>query len=655
MLIKIGKYIALTLAVIMAVSCADDNVGDMAPSQAKMYHAGFTVTVASDSGRASRAPSEGEYEPGSADENFIDIDGEDFKVLIFDEENTYIATLENIIITPENLGTLKRYHVSGTVLAAAIDAVDRTFKVVMLANWGQENYPAPVAGQTKLGEIAASDCSVFQFDYDTDQDIVRKPIPMFGVTNLLKDLKFFDGFNTDLGNLHMLRAYAKIRIKIVEEDYKAENVKLTLGNPSGFRAPKGVTLQDQYVQGSYAKDYYRVPTVPSASTTVRRQDIPFKKGSDGFWTLYVPEFQNLNSSGQALSEGDRARIKIEFANAAPAYIDFKYYNQPPSYAGDDVKLGDHFDLLRNTVYEFTVSKGAVFVDVQPYSLVELKPDFGLERDPDGNIVVRDENGDIVKIIELSGQELHLEDFKMYDLEGTGVYDENDNVQLVYLDDGRLMVFNYQTGKFLTDQAADATAVEINVPVMIRWELYSYESMVGAKNLVRTMFLMEEFEIYRYDWALGEFWPVNLHNVYDDGSTVIQRHTYASKEAFDRGDNPLSTSIDFRCTDTKYSPSYGYSDKIVRYYNHGDLIRQTRINKEYEQGVNDYNDDAYEIDHYEMDDEGNYLTDEHGRRIPVYKTDENGNLIPIMVNNYYFEELDLNATLFDNEIFTDWPY
>ncbi|MCM1522072.1 MAG: hypothetical protein NC039_05400 [Muribaculaceae bacterium] len=651
----IHMIVALTALLIAACSEKETDVPG-GTSTEPYYRAGFTIVLADNEGSSrslqSRAPATGEYEPGTADENYIDINGGDFLVLVFDKDDNYIATLEDIELVPEDYGTLKRYRVSGKILAAPLDAVQKTFKVMMLANW-QGNYPTPEAGTTKLADIAEG--SSFLFDYEADQDIVSKPIPMFGVTNVLSGLTFFEGFNTDLGQLQMLRAYAKIRLRLVESDFKAESVTLTLGNPSGFRAPMGVSRQDQYVHGSYDKDYYRIPTVPPASSTVFKKQIPFKQGSDGVWTLYLPEFQNLRD-GQPLSEGDRARIRIQFQGGEPdGYVDFKYYNEPPSYAGADVKQGDHFDILRNTVYDFTVSKGAVIVDVQPYSLVELRPDFGLERDDDGNIIVRDENGDILKIIDVTGNELHFSEFDMYDLSGTGVYDENDNVQMVYLDDGRMMVFNYQTGTFKKDQDPKGETEEKTKPTLIRWEIYSYESMEKAKNLVRTMFLMEEYEEYRYDWSDGKFWPVNLHNVYDDGATVIQRHTYASKADYDAGKKPLTTSIDFRCTNPTYPSSYRYGDKIVRYYNRGEMIRQTRITKKYEQGTNDYNDDAYEVDYYEMDDEGNYLLDDQGRRKPVYKTDENGNFIPVMVNKYYFEDLDLNAELNDNEKFNDWPY
>ncbi|MCM1163406.1 MAG: hypothetical protein NC339_04075 [Muribaculaceae bacterium] len=643
-MLNTGKYISLLMALIMAVACQDDDLGGGGQmGEAEVYHAGFTVTVASDGSRsASRAPSEGEYEAGTANENFIDIDGGDFQVLIFDKDDRYIATLENIEIKPEDYGTLKQYHVSGTVLAAPLDAVSRTFKVVMLANW-QHQYITPVAGETRLSELAEQ--STFSFDYDADQDIVKKPIPMFGVTNVLSGLQFFEGFNTDLGRLHMLRAYAKIRVRVAEGDFSARSVSLTLGNPSGFRAPKGVSRQDQYVHGSYAKDYYRTPTVPSAATTVLTRNIPFKKGSDNVWTLYLPEFQNLKD-GSPLSEGERARIKIEFEGGEDdGYIDFKYYNDPPSYAGTDVKRGDHFDILRNTVYDFSVSKGAVIVDVQPFSQVELNPLFGLERDENGNIIVRDDNGDIIKIIEITGKELYFSDFDMYNLSGTGVFDEVGNVQMAYLDDGRMMVFTYASGTFKKDALSYADPSKEPVeqkkdPYMIRWEIYSYEALEKEQNLVRKMFLMEEFEEYRYDWADGKFWPVNLHNVYDDGATVIQRYRYASKADYDSGKDPQSISIDYYCTEDDKAKTYRYGNKIVTYYKAGVPFRKTEIVKKYEQGIDDYNDEAYVIDYYEMDEDGNYLEDEQGRRIPVYKRDENGDLIPIMVYKYYYTELDV---------------
>lgn len=61
-----------------------------------------------------------------------------------------------------------------------------------------------------------------------------------------------------------------------------------------------------------------------------------------------------------------------------------------------------YRLPRNTHVVVIITVGAtsmdVIVDVQPYAQVVLNPDFGLTRDEEGNILVRDKNGKLIKII-----------------------------------------------------------------------------------------------------------------------------------------------------------------------------------------------------------------------------------------------------------------
>lgn len=69
--------------------------------------------------------------------------------------------------------------------------------------------------------------------------------------------------------------------------------------------------------------------------------------------------------------------------------------------------GDYFDVLRNTIYDYTLTKSGVQepaevtieVDVQPYAELWLTPDFGLMRDEDGDLMVEleyDNDGNVIR-------------------------------------------------------------------------------------------------------------------------------------------------------------------------------------------------------------------------------------------------------------------
>ena len=163
---------------------------------------------------------------------------------------------------------------------------------------------------------------------------------MFGVSNLISGQEFDPGWETDLGTLHMLRAYAKVRVRAHGDGLPITSVSLTRGNSRGYRAPLGVSRQDDYVHGSYARDYYRKPSVPADSEQLT--DIPFiHSDNDDLWTLYLPEFANLGLDADGrpdprapLADDSRARIRVTFdGHVGYEYVDFKYYSAPPAYAG----------------------------------------------------------------------------------------------------------------------------------------------------------------------------------------------------------------------------------------------------------------------------------------------------------------------------------
>ena len=405
---KPSFLLTIFAALLLSVSCSSEADVDTSLSSGnemvkRVYKAGFTIMLDGDnslSRLASRAPGEG-YEAGSMPENYINLSDIDFRVFLFDKNDEYVTSLNDIAIQVVDVtGNMKRYQVNGSVTKESVDKIDGQLKVMMLANW-HHSYPQPVVGMP-LSKIATSAQAIFEFDYNGDQNVgFDRPIPMFGVSDLITGLEFSPGWNTDLGTLHMLRAYAKVRVRAAAESLPITSVQLTRGNRLGYCAPIGVSCQSDYVHGRYDRDYWRIPSIPADATV--KTDIDFVNIS-GEWTLYVPEFVNLDTDASGnpdprnpLEASQRARIKVTFdGHTRPEYVDFMYYDTPPSYAGGDAKVGDYFDLLRNTVYDFTLckligdAKLEVEVDIQPYAEQVLKPDFGLMRDEQGDLMIKPE-------------------------------------------------------------------------------------------------------------------------------------------------------------------------------------------------------------------------------------------------------------------------
>ena len=210
---KPSFLLTIFAALLLSVSCSSEADVDTSLSSGnemvkRVYKAGFTIMLDGDnslSRLASRAPGEG-YEAGSMPENYINLSDIDFRVFLFDKNDEYVTSLNDIAIQVVDVtGNMKRYQVNGSVTKESVDKIDGQLKVMMLANW-HHSYPQPVVGMP-LSKIATSAQAIFEFDYKGDQNVgFDRPIPMFGVSDLITGLEFSPGWNTDLGTLHMLRA-----------------------------------------------------------------------------------------------------------------------------------------------------------------------------------------------------------------------------------------------------------------------------------------------------------------------------------------------------------------------------------------------------------------------------------------------------------------
>lgn len=408
---NISKYLKNLVCLMPALllclslqSCGDDGdvPGPGGGDAPQGYPAGFYITTGSLS--ASRAPSPGEYEAGSPIENLIDIDRGDFKVLLFDGGDIYLGALSSTEVhIISNDGSNKTYRVDGLIPPAIIDRAS-SLKVMVLANW-RGNYPVLQQGVSKVSDVATASARAFNFSNgdDSGDDHIAlgaslassRLIPMFGITNLMSGLTFTPRWCTELGTIHLLRAFSKIRVRAGHESLAITSVKLTNANTSLYQAPVGALRQDDYMGNAYDKDYYPLPSVPTGA--VRRQSVPLYQDENGDWIIYVPEYANLRggNASSPLAAADRCRLEVMFeSNTQPQYVDFKYYNDPPEYAGS-ARKGDHFDLLRNNIYDFTLSRldgettPEVEVDVIPYGEIRVNPEFGLERDEETGWIIID--------------------------------------------------------------------------------------------------------------------------------------------------------------------------------------------------------------------------------------------------------------------------
>lgn len=397
---RLTYYLLTAFAALLLCACSagDDFEGQFTPSDGS----GFCLRLYLDASGApaSRAPEGDDYQAGVDYENFIDIDGGDFRVALFATDDSWLATVHpsDITLGPVTAGAVdsKRYSLEIKLDISVAERINDAegLKVVVLANW-RHNYPGIGAGMTldrlfeKAEEIAYTSLPVGTLT-------AENKIPMFGVTqftgvHLLPDVASL------LGSIHLLRALAKVEIRDAEfTKFPITSARLTRHTTGAAPMPRGVTHQDHYVKGNYAGDYVKYPSFPAAWGSEPRisdtpVDLEFVPESDA-WVVYIPEFDNTSASAVP------ARLELNFEGLENSdFIDFKYYSDAPAGSED----GDPFDVLRNNIYRFTVTKGAhgdlsAVVDILPYNSIELNPDFGLERDPiNGWLCFRNEVGYLI--------------------------------------------------------------------------------------------------------------------------------------------------------------------------------------------------------------------------------------------------------------------
>lgn len=375
------RAVIATVMVAGGVSCSSDSSSlFVEPSETDgsfslvMYVTTDDIQLAGAHSSSRAADTDGLYQPGTGYENYIDLLGNDYRILLFDASNNFVmqpskinlVPLEGNISQPFSKTYRLEINLNGDEYeqyAAAFSASD--LKVVMAANW--RAYPESF---TDIDGLAAAVESTLDYmpvtpslDYDTR-------IPMWGV--LSHSYACPEGVNrVDVGTLHLLRALAKVEISRAPHAPEIKSVTLRNYNIRVMCAPEGVYAPSDYIHHSWSLDYTKTPSIPVAS---EKHDKPLKLqvAENGNYIVYMPEYRNI---GRAVSQCTRLEVEFE-GFADKSMLEFKDYSS-----------GNAMNVMRNTWYKFVVSLGAVSLNVQPYASVSVSPEFGLWRDAAGDLMV----------------------------------------------------------------------------------------------------------------------------------------------------------------------------------------------------------------------------------------------------------------------------
>lgn len=260
------------LAAFVAASCVNDNEPDCPPiGQARQYVLNLRVVTSKAATRMTRAAGH-DTDPATQPEDYIDIEGQDFLVLVFDGYGRLIQRFEPSS-TVIRQGQGATYELSGVLGETSANEI----QVAVIANCKSMNasgaYDQFVLGNTFLSEMY-SNGTKWNFtlphpDGGWQPSIEDKQtIPMYGCSdvkslspeNATQSADDENRYDLNLGEIKMLRAVAKIEIVdcLSEGVEIAPNVTLSAYNTQGRLIPDATKNPDWNVEGTQVTS----PTLP---------------------------------------------------------------------------------------------------------------------------------------------------------------------------------------------------------------------------------------------------------------------------------------------------------------------------------------------------------------------------------------------------------
>lgn len=336
MKIRYIPYLTIVLAALLLSAChsiMDDEVCVDQPSDTTTpVQIGFTLTTGDVSSRAITE----EEEAGTGRENYIDIANNNFRILLFKTDNTYLTALKvNRITQTGNDGTT--YYVEGELDKAYTD-----FKLVVLANWGT-TYADNWTSETTIADVCKATYS-YSSSFNIDNDL----IPMYGVQTY-NNVELRANLLTELPtDIDLLRAMAKIEVTCSAEDITLTGATLHHYNTSGHCAPEKV-YSDTADDWGWSDNDVCNHTVHIPADVSSADNLSFTPTDEGY-IVYVPEFGNTGVETKSFIS-----VSLEHADGTEVNLDnTNIYFSEYTDEGTLVENTD-FDIVRNHWYKYDIT------------------------------------------------------------------------------------------------------------------------------------------------------------------------------------------------------------------------------------------------------------------------------------------------------------
>lgn len=358
----------LLVAALTSVSCVFDREACTDSSSLDKVQVKFTIAM--DNGNTTRSTwesiSDDNKQTGNYYENTIEVGK--LQVLVYNNSTQkYIGKVSNTSYIRQEGTNNNTYDVLGDLPIDKSELKDgKTLDcmMVVLANYDSEVAPTTGDAITALQSTYTYDHTNLQNTYTGTTTDTKKYIPMWGVKHVSVSLT--PGTNTDIGEIYMLRAMAKVVLTLDDAfaaSYSIVSAKLTDSNTSGYVVPTTEgTFYSSTISAANAgtekldADKSFNPLAKTESTLVPVnfwQD--YSWGTDGkigdavdnTYIVIVPEYKQgstpatikvtLRPAGEKTSDKDK-EYEIELK---------KYENGSAS--------GDALNLVRNSIYKYNIT------------------------------------------------------------------------------------------------------------------------------------------------------------------------------------------------------------------------------------------------------------------------------------------------------------
>lgn len=368
------------------------------------YHLTLSVISSSTMGTRAGGHTDDTQEKGSAAENYIDFDGNDFRIILFDNSGNYLLELDAMdkwrmfpTLSSSSSNSYAYYQMEceiefpESVTKESIENIKKNgLQIMVLANWKSTNgfgaydnlFSNGSGGHQSLASIW-KEGTKYNFNYTTDsgQDaqgnhlekswmpnhtaVTKKLIPMFGYAKAAKFNVRNNGEHIASVSIQMQRAMAKIEVLdnlVNQESLSVEDVTMTAFNNFGRYIPD-VEANPNWNKVGEQVDKSSLPTVGNLTNSSKLQFFHV----DGKWIVYVPEMnlgELFNANGDILESRPHLNVKIKselsFYEGGEYTAHFAKYNDnfEPTIPDDSWK-----HILRNHIYRFSVNKVGVKVQL----------------------------------------------------------------------------------------------------------------------------------------------------------------------------------------------------------------------------------------------------------------------------------------------------